>query len=62
MLGMFLGAAIVSGELHGQLGLFIMSLAYWRKIRLAEHNLREAFGVEYDDYRKKSWALIPGLI
>jgi protein-S-isoprenylcysteine O-methyltransferase Ste14 len=61
MLGMFLGAAVVSGELHGLLGLLIMSLAYWRKIRLEEQNLCEAFFADYDDYRKKSWALIPGL-
>jgi protein-S-isoprenylcysteine O-methyltransferase Ste14 len=61
MLGMFLGAAVVSGELHALLGLLIMSLAYWRKIRLEEQNLHEAFGADYDDYQKKSWALIPGL-
>ena len=61
MLGMFLGTAVVSGALHGLLGLLIMSFAYWRKIRLEEQSLREAFGAEYDDYRQKSWALIPGL-
>jgi protein-S-isoprenylcysteine O-methyltransferase Ste14 len=62
MLGMFLGTAVVSGALHGLLGLLMISLAYWRKVRLEEHNLQEVFGVEYDNYRKKSWALIPGLI
>lgn len=62
MLGMFLGTAVVSGELHGLLGLLIISVAYWRKIRLEEEYLSGTFGVEYDDYRKKSWAVIPGLL
>lgn len=61
MLGMFLSTAVVSGELHGLLGLLIISLAYWRKVRLEEEHLRRTFGVDYDDYRKKSWALIPGV-
>jgi len=62
MLGMFLGTAVVYGELHGLIGLLIMSVAYWRKIRLEEEHLRGTFGIEYDDYRKKSWAVIPGFL
>jgi len=62
MLGMFLGTAVVSGELHGLVGLLIISIAYWRKIRLEEEYLSGTFGVEYDDYRKRSWAVIPGLL
>jgi protein-S-isoprenylcysteine O-methyltransferase Ste14 len=62
MLGMFLGAAVVSGELHGLLAMLIIAVAYWRKIRLEEQHLRGYFGANYDDYRKKSWALIPGLL
>src|SRR6266545_7356252 len=59
MLGMFLGTAIVSGELHGLLAVIIIAAAYWRKVRLEERHLRSVFGAEYDDYRQKSWALIP---
>ncbi|HZS07664.1 MAG TPA: isoprenylcysteine carboxylmethyltransferase family protein [Blastocatellia bacterium] len=62
MLGMFLGTAVVSGELHGLLALVIIAVAYWRKIRIEEQHLRNVFGAEYDDYRKRSWALIPGLL
>lgn len=62
MLGMFLGTAVVSGEWHGLLAVVIMGAAYWRKIRLEEQNLRNIFGAEYDDYCRKSWALIPGLL
>jgi len=62
MLGMFLGAAVVSGELHGLLAVVIIAIAYWRKIRLEERHLSAVFGAAYDDYRKESWALIPGLL
>jgi len=62
MLGMFLGTALVSGELHGLLAVVIISIAYLRKIRLEERNLRNVFGTQYDEYRKNSWALFPFLI
>ena len=59
MLGMFLGTALVSGELHALIAFLVMSAAYWRKIRLEELRLREVFGAEYDEYRHSSWSLIP---
>ena len=62
MLGMFVGTAFVSGELHGLVAVAMISVAYVRKIRLEEQNLRSVFGVQYDEYKKKSWALIPFLI
>jgi protein-S-isoprenylcysteine O-methyltransferase Ste14 len=62
MLGMFLGTAVVSGELHALLALGIIGAAYWRKIRLEEQHLRRVFGAEYESYQRHSWALIPGLL
>jgi len=62
MLGMFAGTAFLSGELHALVGVAIISVAYLRKIRLEEKNLRNVFGTKYDEYRKNSWALIPFLI
>lgn len=62
MLGMFFGTALVSGELHAVLGMIILAVAYWRKIRLEERRLRGVFGVAYDEYRRKSWTLIPGVL
>jgi protein-S-isoprenylcysteine O-methyltransferase Ste14 len=62
MLGMFLGTAIVSGRIHALLALAIISVAYYRKIRIEEERLRSIFGAAYDDYRQTSWALIPGLL
>jgi protein-S-isoprenylcysteine O-methyltransferase Ste14 len=38
------------------------ALAYWRKIRLEEANLKVAFGTDYDAYRRETWALVPGLL
>lgn len=59
MLGMALGTTIVSGQYHSLVGLLIIVVAYWRKIRIEEAVLREAFAAEYDEYRRKSWALVP---
>jgi len=59
LLGMALGTTIVSGQYHSLLGLLIIAIAYWRKIRIEEAALREAFAAEYDEYRRKSWALVP---
>ena len=62
MLGMFLGTAFVSGELHGLLALVIIAAAYWRKVRLEEGHLSAVFGAAYEDYRKESWAMIPWVL
>lgn len=52
MIGMYLGTAMVSGELHGLLGLALAVIAYARKIRMEERGLRETFGTAYDDYTR----------
>jgi protein-S-isoprenylcysteine O-methyltransferase Ste14 len=61
-LGMFAGTALVFGQMHGVLGFAMAAFAYWRKIRLEEANLKNAFGPEYDAYRRETWALIPWLM
>lgn len=62
VLGMFYGTAIASGTLHALGGAAIMTMAYARKIRLEERNLRNEFGPAYEEYRRATWALIPGVI
>ena len=62
ILGMAAGTAIVSGQLHGLIGVATMAYAYRRKIRLEEERLADTFGAAWEDYRKRSWALIPGLL
>lgn len=59
MLDMFLGTTIVSGEVHALIGMALAAFAYWRKIRLEETNLDEAFGPEYAAYKRETAALIP---
>lgn len=61
LLAMYLGVALVTGERLAAIGLTLALFAYWRKIRLEESNLKLAFGDSYDDYRRSSWALVPGL-
>jgi protein-S-isoprenylcysteine O-methyltransferase Ste14 len=61
LLAMYIGAAIVTGERLALVGLTVAVFAYWRKIRLEETNLREAFGDSYDAYRRDTWALMPGI-
>jgi len=47
--------------LHALIGLALAILAYLRKIRLEEANLMKAFDADYRDYRRETWALLPGL-
>lgn len=61
VVGMCAGTALISGQWHALLGVAMTLIAYWRKIRMEEARLREAFGAEYDHYRRDTWGLIPGL-
>jgi protein-S-isoprenylcysteine O-methyltransferase Ste14 len=61
LLAMYLGSAVVSGELHALFGLALAAIAYGRKVRLEEAVLAQFFGEEYRDYRRVTWALLPGL-
>lgn len=61
VLGMYCGTILVSGEVHAPLALLLVTLAYWRKIRMEERALAETFGAEHEAYRRHTWALIPGV-
>jgi protein-S-isoprenylcysteine O-methyltransferase Ste14 len=61
ILAMYIGTALVDGKVHALLGVAMVMFAYWRKIRMEEANMRDAFGTQYDDYRRATWALVPGL-
>ena len=58
-LGCFVGSAIASGEVHALISVALAIFAYGRKIRMEESNLDEAFGGEYAEYKRRTWALIP---
>jgi len=62
ILGMFIGMAIVSGDLHTFVAVAVIAFAYGRKIRLEERNLADLFGAEDEDYRRRTRALVPWVI
>ena len=59
---MTVGTTVVSGELHALVALALMTVAYLRKIPLEERHLRSVFGPPYDEYRRETWAVVPGLL
>jgi protein-S-isoprenylcysteine O-methyltransferase Ste14 len=61
VLGMCVGTALVDQHVHALVGVALVMIAYWRKIRMEEAKLREGFGAQYDDYRRATWRLVPGL-
>ena len=62
IIGMFLGAALVSGDLHAFLAVAVILVAYLRKLRLEEQNLAQVFGPRYEEYRRETRALIPWVL
>ena len=48
MLGMFLGTAIASCQVHALVGLALLVVAYLRKTRLEDQILAQTFGAEFD--------------
>lgn len=61
VLGMAVGTSITIGATAGLIAIAIIVFAYIRKIRMEEARLREAFGGEYDEYRRETWGLVPGV-
>jgi protein-S-isoprenylcysteine O-methyltransferase Ste14 len=61
LLTMYLGPAIVTGEWLAVVGVAMALFAYWRKIRIEEATLDAAFGPRYANYRRTTWALVPGI-
>ena len=61
LLAMYVGGALAMGSWLAIVGLAMAGFAYWRKIRMEEKNLEVAFGADYEEYRRETWALVPGL-
>jgi protein-S-isoprenylcysteine O-methyltransferase Ste14 len=59
---MYAGLAVISGTLHAVLGLFLVCLAYWRKVGLEERLLQQHFGPDFENYRRHSWAVVPRIL
>ena len=61
LLAMYGGTSLVRGEWIPLTGFVLAALAYFRKIRLEEAALSNAFGAEYETYRRSRAAIVPGL-
>lgn len=62
LLAAYLGTALALGEWRGLLGTAIVGVSFWFKLRLEERWMRETFGVRYEDYMRRTKALVPGLL
>jgi protein-S-isoprenylcysteine O-methyltransferase Ste14 len=62
LLLMFLGNAIIVGKWRGLIGVLIVFVSFWFKLKKEEKWLTDVFGVKYSEYIAKSKALIPWLL
>ena len=56
-----LGTAIIVGELGGLVSVALVAISWGHKARLEESFMIEQFGAEYDEYRRSTKRLIPGI-
>lgn len=54
-----LGTAMGIGRTRGYLGVLLMYAGFKIKSRLEERVMRGVFGTEYDDYRRRTGAILP---
>lgn len=58
----FLGTAIAIGEARAILALAVAVGSFWYKLQIEERVMLETFGPAYEDYRRKTKALVPFII
>jgi protein-S-isoprenylcysteine O-methyltransferase Ste14 len=61
ILGLAFGTAFVSGRIVSMLGAAGFTYVYVRKLRIEERALGATFGSDWEDYCRRSWALVPWL-
>jgi protein-S-isoprenylcysteine O-methyltransferase Ste14 len=59
MIVAIIGSALARGRWAGVLAAFLMTASFWYKARKEEQVLHDAFGAEYDAYRRDVASLIP---
>ena len=59
---MFLGNAIIVGSWRGLIGVLIVSVSFWFKLKKEEKWLTDLFGNKYQEYILKTKALVPWLL
>mgnify|MGYP004707330015 CR=1 FL=1 len=57
-----LGTAVAIGEGRGPLCVVIVAVSFWFKLRLEERWMRDNVGATYEQYMRRTKALIPGLL
>jgi len=58
----FIGTAVKVGDVRGIFAVLIVFASFWRKLRMEERMLGETFGEAYSAYKRRTRALIPGLL
>lgn len=58
----FLGSAIALAQVRGVIGLVLIGLVLWAKLRMEEKWMREQFGPAYDTYSHRVAALVPFIL
>jgi protein-S-isoprenylcysteine O-methyltransferase Ste14 len=58
----FIGSAIQVGDVRGIFAVLIVLISFWRKLRMEERMLGETFGASYAAYRRRTKALVPGVL
>lgn len=62
LLVLFVGSAIMIGDLRGLLAVIIMFTSLWFKLRLEERWLLQHFGDKYSAYQRRTKMLLPALL
>ncbi|HEV2234587.1 MAG TPA: isoprenylcysteine carboxylmethyltransferase family protein [Terriglobia bacterium] len=57
-----LGTALAAREYRGLVGMVLVFIGFWVKLRLEEQFMTEQFGTEYTRYKQEVKALIPHLL
>jgi protein-S-isoprenylcysteine O-methyltransferase Ste14 len=58
----FIGTAAKEGDVRGIVAILILFASFWRKLRMEERMLGETFGETYASYKRRTKALIPGIL
>jgi protein-S-isoprenylcysteine O-methyltransferase Ste14 len=58
----FIGSAVKVGDVRGIFAVLIVFASFWRKLRMEERMLGETFGDTYAAYKRRTKALLPGIL
>nr|WP_199041969.1 isoprenylcysteine carboxylmethyltransferase family protein [Dyella sp. ASV24] len=58
----FFGTGMAIGEWRGLIGVVIVGVSFWFKLRLEERWMQDNFGAAYEQYMQRTKALIPGVL